>query len=343
MTVIVEYIWFDCNGNFRSKSRTLPNLYKIDNINQIPDWNYDGSSTGQAHGNKSEINLLPKKYINDPFRNFGNVSKYKSYLVLCNSCDNNGNISPGCNRPFAEKIFQKYENEKIWFGLEQEYVLYDKKTNKILGWPTDTNSQPKEQGDYYCGIGSNNIIGRQIAEKHYQTCLDIGLSVSGINAEVMLGQWEYQIGPVEGIDAADQLVFARFILERICENYDIYVSLEPKPVLGNWNGSGCHINISTENSRKDKGYDFILKYIKSLEKNHTKLIPLYGNNEKRLTGLHETSSIDNFTYGVADRSASIRIPTKTYKDQKGYFEDRRPASDIDPYLACGGITKTLFK
>eukprot|EP01084_Bolivina_argentea_P130922 231117_1 len=192
-----------------------------------------------------------------------------------------------------------------------------------LGWPN--NGFPAPQGPYYCGVGSNVAYGRHVAEAHYRACLFAGLNISGINAEVMPGQWEFQIGPCTGIDSGDQLWLARYILARVAEDFGVIVSYAPKPVKGDWNGTGAHTNYSTKSMRENGGYKHIINAIKKLGKAHKIHMKSYGkDNEDRLTGNHETAKFDTFKYGVADRGSSIRIPRQSEIDQKGYFEDRRP-------------------
>ena len=336
---IAEYIWIDVNNNLRSKAKTiyLQNVHdncNIITVDMLPLWNFDGSSTGQAENNNSEVILKPVSIFKDPFR------KSNGILVLCECYDNKMNNLESNHRYYAQNIFDLVEDHHPWFGLEQEYVLYDNETKRPLGW--GRFGEPETQGKYYCGVGADCVFGRNIIEKHYQTCLDIGIQISGINAEVMPGQWEYQVGPVEGIDACDQLWIARYILERICENYNITVSLDPKPIKGDWNGSGCHVNYSTQSMREDGGLEKINEAITKLGEKHEEHIAVYGNNTDRLTGKLETSSIDKFSYGVADRTASIRIPTITQAEGKGYLEDRRPASDIDPYIVLTKLVKTTL-
>ena len=223
------------------------------------------------------------------------------------------------------------------FGMEQEYTLFEADGVTPLGWPK--GGFPGAQGPYYCGAGTNIASGRQIAEAHYRVCLAAGLDISGINAEVMPGQWEYQIGPVTGVDAGDQMTLSRFFMTRVCEDFQVVVSLDPKPIAGDWNGAGCHVNYSTEAMRADGGYDVIIAAVKKLEPLHKEFIAAYGEgNERRLTGKHETASIDTFSYGVANRGASVRIPRTTETEGKGYFEDRRPSSNMDPYL----VTSMIF-
>ena len=317
MSFILHYIWYDSNNNFRSKTKVFDG--KINDINDVPEWNYDGSSTGQALGNNSEVILKPVFMCKDPFRKHLNA-----YLVLCNTR----------NRDNALEIFIKYKNTKPWFGLEQEYFIIDNNTNKPFGFSDNI----EKQGNYYCGIGSKYAIKRNISEVHLDYCLYAGLKIAGINAEVAPAQWEYQIGPVEGIEACDQLLMSRFILLYIAELDNCNISFHPK-LLDNYNGSGCHTNFSNHNIRT-LGFSEINKAMEKLKEKHLLHMENYGNfNELRMTGKHETSSFHNFTWNIGDRSCSVRIPTDISKNP--YFEDRRPAANIDPYLVCSLIVKTI--
>lgn len=344
MITIAEYVWLDCNQRFRSKSKIFFNVNSLETINgeitasSFPVWNYDGSSTGQASGQASEVRLIPVAIFNDPFRiKFGT----KNYLVLCECRDITNNPVQSNTRSVASKIFNNplVANEEPWYGIEQEYVLYDNKTKRPLGWPIC--GEPKPQGNYYCGVGAGNVFGRNIVELHYRYCLEAGIKIDGINAEVMPGQWEFQIGPCIGINCADNLIVARYILERICEDYDVYVSYNPKPEIGDWNGSGMHTNYSSKSMRDLNGIKHILDAMKKLESKHSLHIANYGDNSKRLTGTHETSNANEFTFGVGLRTTSVRIPTAVFDDDKGYFEDRRPASDADPYIVTKLLAETI--
>jgi glutamine synthetase len=220
------------------------------------------------------------------------------------------------------------------FGLEQEYFLY--REGRPLGWPKDGEPQP--QGPYYCSNGGT-AHGRKYVMEHYTKCLQMGLKISGINAEVAPGQWEFQIGPCIGVEAGDHMTAARWVFLRICEEHHIDIEYEPKPIKGDWNGSGCHTNFSTKEMREDGGMAKIQEAIDRLSQCLPAVIPYYGEkNNERLSGHHETSRYDQFTYGVGTRHTSIRIPNQVKQLNKGYFEDRRPASDIDPYL----VTARLF-
>lgn len=296
-------------------------------------WNFDGSSTGQAPGHDSEVLLQPVAIFADPFRGGDNI------LVLCECVAPSMEPIPSNSRRGAKDIFDKALDEKPWFGIEQEYTLFEKDGRTPLGWPS--GGYPGPQGPYYCSAGTDCSFGRSVMEAHYEACLHAGVAISGINAEVMPGQWEYQVGPCVGIDSGDHLWMSRYLLIRVCEAQGINVSFDPKPMPGDWNGAGCHTNYSTEKMRQDGGWFEIVTAIEKLEKKHMDHIQVYGTgNERRLTGAHETAPIEKFSFGIANRGASVRIPRQAEADGKGYFEDRRPASNMDPYVVTSKIFHT---
>jgi glutamine synthetase len=234
-------------------------------------------------------------------------------------------------------VAEKFADEEAWFGIEQEYTLFEADGQQPLGFPE--GGFPGPQGPYYCAVGANNIFGREISEAHASACIEAGIGIAGTNAEVMPGQWEFQVGPLGPLEVSDQLWVSRWLLHRVAEEYDLVVSIDPKPVLGDWNGAGCHTNYSTKSMRES--YQPIVDACEALGKNIQEHILNYGaGNENRLTGAHETQRIDQFSYGVSDRGASIRIPWQVEVDQKGYLEDRRPASNMDPYLVTRLIVQT---
>jgi glutamine synthetase len=329
INLICEYIWIGGSGEIRSKTRVIDKLNAVNDFSDII-WNYDASSTNQLNSDGDTEGILqPVMTIRDPFRSFNDcINECNCLLVLCDTYDKNGNPLKYNYRKEALKIFDKDVDKKPWFGLEQEYFIVFRKK--------DENIDNLIDGNHYCG--SVNQLERIIAEKHLKMCLEIGIKISGINAEVSNSQWEFQIGPCEGIEAGDHLIIARYLLERICEKYNAYPNYHPKPDK-NINGSGCHINFSTADTRHENGIETIYKYINKLEKDHSNTLLHYGsNNHLRLTGLHETSSMDKFTSGIGTRNTSIRIPNHVVKNGCGYLEDRRPAANIDPYDA----TSTLF-
>lgn len=343
---IAEYIWLGGNNELRSKTRVLYDTnysFELNNISALPKWNYDGSSTNQATGKNSEIIIEPKYVCKCPFRR-GSFSSCNNILVLCDTYTPNGEPLSNNNRVNANKIFNKNLQEEPWFGIEQEFFLIDRKTKKPLGFPKYGN--PNQQGQYYCSIGASNSFGREIMEKHLECCIYSGIKISGINAEVAPGQWEYQVGPCIGIDSADQLWISRYILIRIAELSNIDVEFHPKPLIGNWNGSGCHTNYSTKSTRNGiddckTGLDVINEHMIKLKDKHQEHMKVYGSgNELRMTGKHETASYDKFNYDIADRGRSIRIGNETFKNKCGYYEDRRPSSNMDPYLVISKLFET---
>ena len=341
---ICEYVWIDANGNARSKCRTIT-FKKVQNpndltISEFPIWSFDGSSTGQAVGKDSEVILKPQAIYKNPFYEENKI--FDALFVLCDCYDKYMQPIKSNSRYMAETIFKKTQKHEPWFGMEQEYVLYDCATGRPVGWPEDPALYPESQGKYYCGVGSDKVFFRNVVDKHYEYCLKAGINIYGTNAEVMPGQWEYQIGPCIGIEMGDQLIMSRYILAKICEDFNLYPSFDPKPQIGDWNGSGCHTNYSTIEMRDKNGFPHILEAIEKLGKKHKEHLSVYGDNSKRLIGTHETSSKEVFTWGIADRTASVRIPLFVYQDQCGYLEDRRPAADCDPYNVTRIIAETTL-
>jgi len=333
---MAEYVWIGgatTTGGFdlRSKTKTLPS--KPGSISDLPIWNYDGSSTGQAPGTDSEVLLKPARIYADPFRGGDNI------MVMCETLTPKMVPIPTNTRAAAAELFSKNLAAKPWFGIEQEYTLFEKDGRTPLGWPT--GGYPGPQGPYYCSAGTDVAFGRSVMEAHYKACLFSGVMIAGTNGEVMPGQWEYQVGPCEGIQSGDDLWMSRYLMIRVCELQGINVSFDPKPIPGDWNGAGCHTNYSTERMRAAGGYTEIIAAIEKLGKKHAEHIEVYGEgNNRRLTGAHETAPIDKFSYGVANRGASVRIPRTAEAEGCGYFEDRRPASNMDPYVVTSKIFKT---
>jgi len=333
----VMYVWVDGSGEgLRCKTRTMDLEPKC--AEECPVWNFDGSSTGQAEGSNSDVYLHPVSMFKDPFRRGNNK------LVMCETYKYNKLPTETNHRYSCKKAMEKAKDAEPWFGIEQEYTLLDQ-DNHPFGWPK--NGFPGPQGPYYCGVGANKVYGRDIVESHYRACLYAGVKISGSNAEVMPAQWEYQVGPCEGIDMGDHLWISRFILHRVAEDFGVVVSFDPKPMPGDWNGAGAHTNYSTKLMRAEGGIKEIEKAIESLSKEHRRHIEVYDpnkgkDNERRLTGFHETSSIHDFSAGVANRGCSIRIPRQVGDEGKGYLEDRRPSSNCDPYSVTEVIVRTTI-
>ena len=331
--ITAEYIWIDGQkptAKLRSKTKIIDGPAK--KLSDLPDWGFDGSSTEQATGHFSDLLLRPVKVIPDPLHRENDV------LVLCEVLNPDGGVHWSNTRAHLREVEEKYQDEEAWFGIEQEYTLFE--GNKPLGWPD--RGFPAPQGGYYCGVGNDEVFGREVVEAHADACMRAGISIVGTNAEVMPAQWEFQIGALPPLEMADELWLARWLLYRIGEEFGVSATLYPKPVKGDWNGTGAHTNFSTKKMREKGGIKVIEAAMKKLEKRHEDHIKVYGaHNEERLTGLHETSSIHDFRYGVSDRGASIRIPMATNNDGKGYLEDRRPAANMDPYQVCAILVETI--
>lgn len=298
-------------------------------------WSFDGSSTGQAEGGDSDCLLNPVWSCPDPIRGGNNV------LVLCEVMTPEGKPHPTNTRNRLEAIIDdEIINETPWYGFEQEYTMLGQ-DGRVYGWPE--GGYPAPQGPFYCGVGSEAVYGRPLAEAHMDACTKAGIVISGINAEVMPGQWEFQVGPVGPLELGDQVMIARWLLHRLGEDMGIVTTFDPKPVKGDWNGTGAHTNFSTKSMREEGGISAINDAIEKLSKTHDKHITNYGiGNEQRLTGLHETCDMGTFKAGVADRGCSIRIPRPVALEGKGYLEDRRPAANVDPYIVAYMLLETVF-
>ncbi|XP_003741689.1 glutamine synthetase 2 cytoplasmic [Galendromus occidentalis] len=335
--VQVTYIWIDGSGEgLRCKTKTVSK--EPSKPEDLSIWSYDGSSCGQSQGRNSDVYLYPVAIYKDPF--LGGPNK----LVMCETYTWEKKPHPSNKRHSCKKASDACREHKPWFGVEQEYTLLDTDGHPYM-WPKQ--GFPGPQGPYYCGVGANRVFGRDLVEAHYRACLYCGLSICGTNAEVMPSQWEYQIGTCDGIDVADQLWISRYILQRMGESFGIVVSFDPKPMKGDWNGAGAHMNFSTEAMRNPGGMTAINEAIEKLSKRHAAHIKAYDpsggvDNARRLTGAHETARIDQFSSGVANRGASIRIPRQVDADGHGYLEDRRPASNCDPYSVVDILLRTIL-
>ena len=320
-----EYVWLD---GYQPEPY-LRSKVKVTSDRTPPEWSFDGSSTQQADTKGSDCILEPVQEYKNPL--FGDS------LVMCAVQTGDREVHPSNTRNSASEVV----SDEWWFGFEQEYFLTNP-DGSILGWEEGIPEKP--QGEYYCGVGAANVKGRDVSEAHLEACLEAGIELTGTNAEVALGQWEYQcLG--KGVKAGDDLWMSRYLLQKVGEEFDVCVNFHPKPQEGDWNGSGMHTNFSNQQMRSNGSEDLFNSLCKKLGEVHNDGIAAYGSdNDKRLTGLHETQKITEFSYGVSDRGASIRIPIYTVEhDWNGYLEDRRPASNADPYKIITHIVGTLTK
>ena len=321
-----EYIWIDGTeptAKLRSKTKILPNGA------ELPIWGFDGSSTNQAPGSQSDCVLQPVFSCPDPIRGGDHV------LVLAEVLNTDMTPHPSNTRSACVEIAAKFKEQEPIFGIEQEYTFF--KDGRPYGFPL--GGFPAPQGGYYCGVGSDEVFGRDVADTHLENCLKAGLHISGINAEVMTGQWEFQVGPVAAPQVADELWVARWLLYRTGEDFGVAATLDPKPVKGDWNGAGAHTNFSTNKMREN--YDAVVAACEALGTRAELHVENYGADiEHRLTGMHETAPWNKFSYGVSDRGASVRIPWQVEVDGRGYIEDRRPNANCDPYKVTQLIIET---
>jgi glutamine synthetase len=331
--VKLEYIWLDGSAptqGMRSKTKLVSSSKFSGKIEDCPVWSFDGSSTNQAEGGSSDCLLKPVALFADP-------SRKNAWLVMTEVL-----VADGTPHSTNARAIIEDDDNDFWFGFEQEYFLYDSEYNLPYGFPRDQTGQ----GQYYCGVGSSSAYGRDLVEEHMDLCIDAGLNIEGINAEVAVGQWEFQIFAKGAQRAGDEIWVARYLLERLGEKYGLSINWHPKP-LGDsdWNGSGMHANFSNSTLREagdKKIYDEICERF-APDARIQQSIKVYGaDNDQRLTGKHETQAIDKFSYGISDRGASIRIPIATVENGwKGWLEDRRPASNADPYKVAASIISTV--
>ena len=349
---LAEYVWMDGalpTRCLRSKARVV-DVGQDPSIEDFPEWSFDGSSTNQASGDDSDCILKPVYYIDDPIRGHGH------FIVMCEVNNPDGTPHESNSRAQLRAVLDAGGADlETWLGFEQEYTLFEDRTP--LGWPQ--HGYPAPQGPYYCGVGADEAFGREVAEAHAEICLQTEIMYYGLNAEVMPGQWEFQTGfrgnedeTADAMKICDQTWLARWLLYRVSEEFGITVSIDNKPAKGDWNGAGMHTNVSTKATRdKATGKKAIDDAVEALSKKHDEHIVLYGAGlNERLTGLHETCDIETFKAGTADRGCSIRIPQPVAQKGYGYFEDRRPGANADPYLVAarliatiGGIDESVMK
>jgi glutamine synthetase len=335
MKVKLEYIWLDGykpEPNLRSKVKIVdaPDMHNV----RYPNWGFDGSSTMQAEGHSSDCYLKPVRFYKDLSTE---SSSLPTIYVLCEVLDKNSEPHESNQRSLLGE-----EDSDFWVGFEQEYFIKNSRHGTVIGF-----DRPKveidPQGIYYCGVGGH-VLGRGVSEEHLQECLNVGITVEGTNAEVALGQWEYQIFSKGNIKAGDDLWMSRYLLHKVAERRGYYIEFHPKPIVtGEWNGSGLHTNFSNKEMREVGGKEYFDRIFEIFESRKDSHIENYGSdNHLRLTGNFETQSIDKFTWGISDRGASIRIPKSVGEEWKGYLEDRRPAANADPYKIMQEIQTSLL-
>lgn len=366
MKVQAEYIWLDGakpTAQLRSKTKIIEVEPAKATLDSFPEWGFDGSSTYQAEGHDSDCVLKPVAFVRDPIRRGENIiynvggihieNDMPNFLVMCEVFLPDG-VTPHPTNTRAELrrvLDAGAVDHEPWFGIEQEYALLTAGGNP-LGDLVNKDGKVIEQGPFYCSVGASVNYGRELVERHTQACLDAGIMIEGTNFEVAPGQAEVQIGAAGPLEVSDHLWFARWLLHRIGEDLGVSVSLDAKPFGPDFNGSGAHTNVSTNATRTSPvesinvpgptGMEAIREACNRLSQKTAEHIACYGHGvEERLTGIHETCSHKEFRYGIADRGASIRIPRHVGNKGYGYFEDRRPCANIDPYVVTARILKTI--
>lgn len=331
----MEYIWLDGytpEPGLRGKTKLVQMKEEFDgDVSKLPDWSFDGSSTLQAEGHSSDCILKP-------VRAYFDATRLNGWLIMCEVYNADGTPHASNTRATIDS-----DDDDFWFGFEQEYVL--ERDGKPLWFADDTQSTAP-QGKYYCGVGYRHMNGlaRIIVDEHFDLCWEAGIYLDGINAEVLKGQWEYGVLSKGAKKAWDDVWIARYIMMRLLEQYELDLNLNPKPVrTGDWNGTWMHCNFSNKKMREEGGEAYFTAICEKFGERVEEHITVYGSdNEFRLTGKHETQSIHQFSYGVSDRGASIRIPLTTVQDGwKWRLEDRRCAWNADPYKVAKVVVDSV--
>ncbi|KAG7487160.1 glutamine synthetase-like [Solea senegalensis] len=324
----VTYVWInEDKENLLSKTRTLQQ--EPAGIRDIPEWD-------TASNALNEQILVPVRMFRDPFTLDPNK------LVLCEVLTDKYVPTGNSQRSPCVKVREEVKEFEPWFGMEQEYMLCGS-DGKPYGQP----AQGWKFRGVSCAVGSDNVYGRDISICHYRACLYAGVKIGGTNSETLGSQWEFQVGPCEGTELGDHLWMARYILHRVCEDFDAVASLDVKPADESSATSGCHINFSTKEMRSEGGLQYIEGAISRLSKHHSQHLSVYdphggADNKRRLTGQKTTSEFNKFSSAVGRRDVSVRIPGHVFRKGCGYFEDRRPAANCDPFSVIKALLETCL-
>ena len=314
-----EYIWIDGTeptAEVRSKTKVLADGDEPKNLG------FDRSSTNQATGDNSDVVLQP-------------VFQCGSYVGVTTSCNvrnpaHSGHVPhPTNTRAGARRVWTSMGDKSRGSVLSRIHHV-----GPTTGWPAGfPTGAPAPQGPTTAG-GSSKIRGRELVEQHTTWC-EAGLAISGTNAEVMPGQWEFQIGPADTVTVGDHLWMARYLLYRAGELHGLEISIEAKPERG-LERSGYAYRSTNEMKATARSKKLHSRWVHLGNRKNTWI---WVGIEDRLTGEHETQRFDQFGYGVSDRGASVRIPWQVARDGKGYLEDRRPNA-MRTYVVATLITNT---
>lgn len=339
--VFCTYVFVDGTlERTRCKTRTLD--FEPKSAEECPEWTFCALASYQwpDAGPKSEAYLSPVALFRDPFL------KGRNKLVLCEVLQHDRSPMKTNTRRSCLNAMNKAKDQQPWFGIEQEYVVTEKDGHPV-DWPRDAKHKIKALGPYCYGVGADVTSGRYISDAHYKACTYAGVKMAGTNCEGVLSQWEYQVGPLEGVDAADHLWMSRYILDRVAEDFGVLVSLDPMPYPpGNWLGSAMHTNFSTKAMRSDGGVSAIRAAIEKLKSNADADLAKYDTarvkrNKLRVGSGMYTTPLEQFTADECSKEVSVRIPRTVVDAGKGYLEERRPGGNADPYTVCETIVRTV--
>ncbi|XP_070391237.1 glutamine synthetase-like isoform X1 [Dermacentor albipictus] len=337
--VFCTYVFVDATlENVRSKMRVL--RYEPKSPEECPRSTFCGAGTDQwpDAGVDSELYLLPVALFKDPFL------KGRNKLVLCEVLNADEQPHETNTRHPCKKAMEAVKEEEPWFGIEQEYAILEQ-NGVPIGWPKQSHSLKCCQS-YFYAVGSENTAGRQVADAHIKACSYAGVKLYGSNVEAVISQWEYQIGPLPGVETGDHLWISRYILQRVAEDFGVVVSFEPRPFKSlKMPGCAGHINFSTKSSRSEGGLDWINKAIAKLELKHELHLKAYDPrkdaNKERLRGNLMATPSREFSAAVSAKTVCVRIPRLTKVAGRGFFEDRRPGANVEPYRAMQRLVETL--
>jgi len=337
-----EYIWPGTKRiDLRSKTRTL-DIASVKSLKDLPEWEFDGSLTSQSYGNNADVVLRPIQYYPDPFRGGNNV------LVLCECIlPERRTPIPTNTRDLAGQVFSQIEQYETAFSIIQEYgLMVPEGTTPCgcpLGWPRV--GFPKGAGqDQKYAVGINQRAGHRIAEAHFRACLYSGMQITNLHSGKYKGDWSFQLGSAGGMQVSDQLMVARWILLRVGEEFGVSVSFDPKPYKDSDHLRRATVQFSTVRMRDTaKGFSRIVRAVEKLGRRHREHLAVYGmSNISRTTSAYENGPLSKFSYGIANVRASVNIPRKAKQMNAGYFEDRRPSSNMDPYVVTAKIARTII-
>lgn len=332
--VLAEYIWLGSTGSdLRSTTRLLDK--KPSCVEELPIVDVDGSASGQATSDSCEIFLKPRKIFSDPFRKGDHI------LVLCDTFlppllgdfepTDQLQPHPSNNRAPCEAVSRKAAGSEPMFAVEQEYLVLDPATGQAIGWGGQGLAPHEQHLRGLCGPGWPGLSGapancRSFAEQHLAYCLHAGVKIAGMAAPHAYALLTYEVGPCLGVAMGDELWMSRYILLRLAQRHNVGVSWDPHHAPGEGGSLACRVKFSTAETRQPGiGMFAMQQQIANLEALHMQHMLAYGAGRARqLPG--------GFSCGVSNNTCTIMIPSKALIGRCGYYVDRRPGANMDPYL-----------